>query len=62
MPIWQRILATLAAMVVVSFVVGLIFAAIFGFNLPSYAAGLVGGATAIPVWEFLRRVRPRDEV
>lgn len=60
MPFWQRLLATLAAMIVVSLVIGLIFEALFGFPLPSYAAGLVGGLTALPVWEFLRRIGPRS--
>lgn len=62
MPIWQRILATIFAMVAVSFVAGLIWTAAFGFDLPSYVAGLIGGTTAIPVWEFLRRVKPKSEV
>lgn len=62
MPIWQRFLATLVAMVAVSFVAGLIWNAVFGLALPSYIAGLIGGTTAIPVWEFLRRVKPKDEV
>lgn len=62
MPTWQRILATVVAMVAVSFVAGLIWNAILGFSLPSYLAGLIGGITAIPVWEFLRRVKPKDVV
>lgn len=62
MPTWQRIVATLVAMVAVSFIAGLIWTALFGFALPSYVAGLIGGTTAIPVWEFLRRVKPKEEV
>lgn len=62
MPVWQRLLATVAAMVAVSFVAGLIWDALFGFALPSYIAGLVGGITAIPVWEFLRRVKPKGAI
>jgi hypothetical protein len=61
MPLWQRMLITLIAMVVASLVVGLIWQAIFGFQLPSYLAGVVGGLTAVPVWEFLKRVGPRPE-
>jgi uncharacterized YccA/Bax inhibitor family protein len=61
MPLWQRMLITLIAMVVASLVVGLIWQAIFGFQLPSYLAGVVGGLTAVPVWEFLKRVGPRSE-
>jgi hypothetical protein len=50
---------TLIAMGVASFVVGFIWREIFGFQLPSYLAGVVGGLTAVPVWEFLKRVRPK---
>jgi Na+/glutamate symporter len=60
MPLWQRMLVTLIAMVVASLVVGLIWQQIFGFQLPSYLAGVIGGIAAVPVWEFLKRVRPRS--
>ena len=62
MPLWQRMLITLVAMVVASLVVGLIWHAIFGFQLPSYLAGVIGGMAAVPTWEFLKRVRPRSAV
>ena len=61
MPLWQRMLVTLAAMVLASLVVGLIWEQIFGFQLPSYLAGGVGGLAALPVWEFLKRIRPKTE-
>ena len=61
MPLWQRMLVTLIAMVLASLVVGLIWQEIFGFQLPSYLAGVVGGLAALPVWEFLKRIRPRGE-
>jgi membrane protein implicated in regulation of membrane protease activity len=54
-------LVTLIAMVVASLVVGLIWQEIFGFQLPSYLAGVVGGLAAVPVWEFLKRVGRRTE-
>lgn len=60
MPFWQRFLIVLAAMLFVSFVVGLLMRNIFGFGLPDYASGMVGGLTAIPVWEFLKRVKPKQ--
>lgn len=56
MPLWQRIGLTLVVMVVASFVVGLLWRQLLGLPLPSYLAGLVGGITALPVWEFLKRV------
>lgn len=61
MPLWQRMLVTLIAMVVASLVIGLIWQEIFGFQLPSYLAGVIGGLAAVPVWEFLKRVGPRSE-
>ena len=60
LPFWQRLLITILAMLAVSYLVGFAWQAIFSFPLPSYVGGVVGGLTAIPVWEFLRRVRPRD--
>lgn len=59
MPFWQRLLITLVAMLAVSFVAGFLWNSIFSFGLPSYAAGVVGGLTALPVWEFLKRIRAR---
>jgi hypothetical protein len=59
MPLWQRLLVTLIAMAVASLVVGWIRRALSGFELPSYLAGVVGGLTAVPVWEFLKRLRPK---
>jgi hypothetical protein len=44
---------------VMSFLVGVIWQATFNVRLPSYIGGLVGGLVAIPVWEFLKRVRPK---
>lgn len=60
MPFWQRLLITLIAMLAVSFVVGLLWTRIFNFGLPSYAAGVIGGLTALPVWEFLKRVKKKS--
>ena len=59
MPFWQRLVITVVAMLAASFVVGLIWQALLGFALPSYVAGMIGGLTALPVWEFLRRVGPK---
>ena len=56
MPFWQRLLITLIAMLAVSFVAGLLWQSILGFALPSYGAGIIGGLTALPLWEFLKRV------
>ncbi len=59
MPFWQRLLITLIAMLVVSFVAGLLWQGVFNLRLPSYVAGVIGGLTALPLWDFLKRVGSR---
>ena len=61
MPFWQRLFLTLAAIVVASIIAGLIWYKLFGFGLPSYIGGVIGGLTAIPVWEFMKRVGPQKK-
>ena len=60
MPFWQRLIITIIAMLAVSYLVGMLWQAVLGFNLPSYAVGVIGGLTALPVWEFLKRIRPKN--
>jgi glucose-6-phosphate-specific signal transduction histidine kinase len=57
MAFWQRLLITLAAMLLASFIVGLLWSWLYSAEIASYISGLVGGLTAIPVWELLKRVR-----
>jgi Na+/glutamate symporter len=57
MPVWQRLLLTLAAMLLASFLIGLLWRMLFGFEMPSYLSGLVGGVAALPVWELSKRVQ-----
>ncbi len=59
MSLWQRMVLTLVAMLISSFVAGLIWQTIFNVTLPSYAGGMVGGLAAIPVWELLKRMSPK---
>jgi len=54
MPLWQRLLVTVVAMLAASFMAGLLWRALFDAGLPGYLAGVVGGLAALPVWEFLR--------
>jgi hypothetical protein len=61
MPIWQRLLITLVLMLITSFAAGLLWHAVFNTNIPGYLSGAVGGITAVPVWEFLKRVGPKPE-
>ena len=61
MPFWQRLLITSLAMLVFSFIVGLLWQSWLGFVLPSYVAGVTGGMAALPVWELLKRIRPKSK-
>ena len=58
MPLWQRLLVTLVAMLVTSLLAGVVWHWVFNAAIPSYLSGIVGGLTALPVWEFLKRVGP----
>ena len=55
MPFWQRLVFTIIVIVAASFVAGLIWHRLFGFSLPSYVGGVIGGLTALPFWELLKR-------
>jgi len=57
MPIWQRLLITLAIMLLASYLVGLLWHWLFNSDIPSY---LSGALSAVPTWEFLRRIRPKQ--
>ncbi len=46
MPLWQRMLITLATMPVTSLVAGLVWRWLFNTDIPSYLSGAVGGVTA----------------
>lgn len=50
----KRALFTLVAMVLASFLVGLLWRGAFDARIPSYLSGLIGGVSAIAAWEFLR--------
>jgi Na+/glutamate symporter len=58
LPFWQRLLATIVAVLATSYLAGLAWQAAFNFALPTYVAGLVGGLAALPVWDLLKRIRP----
>lgn len=59
MAIWQRLLITIAAILLASFLAGLLWNWIFGSSIPSFLGGAVGGLAALPTWEFLKRIGPR---
>ena len=60
MPFWQRFLILLAAILGVSLIFDVIWHSAFGFSLPGYASGVVGGLTAVPLWDLLKRVTPKQ--
>lgn len=59
LPLWQRLLITVAGMLIGSYLAGLLWEAVFAFPIPSYVSGIIGGLAALPVWELLKRFRPR---
>lgn len=61
LPFWQRLLITFGVVLLTSYLAGLLWQAVLGFSLPSYVAGAVGGLAALPVWDFLKRIRPTPE-
>jgi hypothetical protein len=60
MKLWQRMVLTIVVIVAASIIISIIWNKLFGFGLPSYLGGVIGGLTAVPVWEFLRRVGSRN--
>ena len=59
MVLWQRLLVTVIIMLAASFVAGYIWKALLNMVMPSYLAGIIGGLTALPVWELLKRIKPK---
>ncbi len=53
----KRALITLAAMLIASLLVGLLWRGLFDARIPSYLSGLVGGLSALATWEFLRSLK-----
>ena len=47
LPFWQRLLITIAAMLLASWLVGLGWQALFNVAFPSYLAGLIGGGLLV---------------
>jgi len=52
----KRLLITFLVMLAASYVAGLIWKNNFNSLMPSYLAGIIGGLTALPVWEILKQV------
>ena len=60
MALWLRLLITLGTMLLASYLAGLLWHWLLNSDIPSYLSGAVGGLTAVPAWEFLKRIRPRQ--
>lgn len=54
MAFWLKLLITLVAILATSFVSGLVWQWLFNANMPGYLSGMVGGVSAVPVWELLK--------
>ena len=57
MPIWKRLLITVAVMMAASLVAGILWRIAFDVRIPSYFSGLIGGMSALGAWEFLRSMK-----
>jgi hypothetical protein len=61
MVFWKRLLITVLVMLVTSFIISAFWKSAFSMIIPSYIAGVVAGLAALPVWEILRRFKPKKE-
>lgn len=59
--LWQRLIITVITMLAASYVIGLIWQAVFAGSIPSYVAGVVGGLAALPIWDLLKRIGPSSK-
>jgi uncharacterized YccA/Bax inhibitor family protein len=46
---------TALVMLAMSFAAGRLWTSTLGFAMPSYLAGVIGGVSALPIWELLKR-------
>jgi uncharacterized BrkB/YihY/UPF0761 family membrane protein len=61
MTFWQRLLALLVAVLVISLLFNMLWRWAFDFTPPAYVAGMVGGLIAVPVWDALKRIKPKGK-
>ncbi len=55
MNLWLRLFITALVMLAMSFVAGQLWRNALNFPMPSYLAGVIGGLSALPIWELLKR-------
>jgi len=61
LPFWQRLLATVLAMLAASFIASIIWRSLLSLDMPPYLGGAIGGLVALPLWALLKRIRPKDK-
>lgn len=61
LPFWQRLLATVLAMLAASFIASIIWRSLLSFDMPPYLGGAIGGLVALPLWALLKRIRPKEK-
>ena len=61
MVFWKRPLITVLVMLVASFIISFIWRSTFNMIIPSYIAGVIAGLAALPVWELLKKIKPKKE-
>ena len=61
MVFWKRLLITVLVMLAASFIISFIWRSTFNMIIPSYIAGVIAGLAALPVWELLKRIKPKKE-
>lgn len=59
-PLWQRLAITVVAMLATSYLTGLLWGYVTGWTMPGYISGVIGGLSALPVWELLKRIKPSE--
>ena len=55
MILWMRVAITVIVMLAMSFLAGQLWRSAFEAPMPSYLSGVVGGISALPIWELLKR-------
>ncbi len=59
LPFWQRLVIAVVTIMLTSFIAGLLWNWLFNGSIPGYLGGVVGGMTALPVWDILKRIEIR---
>jgi hypothetical protein len=59
MSFWQRLLVLVATVLVISLLFSVLWQWLFNFTVPGYVTGVVGGLAAVPVWDALKRAKPK---